>query len=404
MNDFPSILIDKGTHTLKSGVSGDSVPRTIIPSIVGFLKPVYFNERTEYFGEEALTTKGISKIKSIISNGNVTDFYRFDELLSYNFFKILYLAPEEHPLVFSETTGVEAKEREKTTEIVFESFIVPGFYIENDNRSALNASGRVTGTVLNIGEDHSSCTPIFDNQVLSHAATFGSIGGSKINEYLQHLSKVHNNNIVQEDPKTPHIHNEIYRKMKETMCYVSLDYYKEIDKIDSKYYKLPDGKTLSLDKKSILAPEVLFQPKLFDLKDESIDKIIYSTVMKSDSFLEKDLVENIVLNGGSTAFQGIEERLKSYLNFEFSSEVKITLPSQPKYSTWIGLSILSSLSTFRDKWMTKDEYNEFGSMLIETKCPSTFSILQNNYLIFKPDYKKVLNHSNKSGDIFINFT
>ena len=40
-----------------------------------------------------------------------------------------------------------------------------------------------------------------------------------------------------------------------------------------------------------------------------------------------------------------------------------------RYSVWIGGSILASLGTFQQMWMSKAEYQEYGAGLIHTKAP-----------------------------------
>ena len=39
-----------------------------------------------------------------------------------------------------------------------------------------------------------------------------------------------------------------------------------------------------------------------------------------------------------------------------SAKVKIIAPPERKYSAWIGGSILGSLSTFQQMWISKEEY------------------------------------------------
>ena len=52
--------------------------------------------------------------------------------------------------------------REKMTQIMFETFNTPGFYVENDDVLALHASGRTTGIVLSSGENRTSIVPIYE--------------------------------------------------------------------------------------------------------------------------------------------------------------------------------------------------------------------------------------------------
>jgi actin-related protein len=49
-------------------------------------------------------------------------------------------------------------------------------------------------------------------------------------------------------------------------------------------------------------------------------------------------------------------------------KIKIIAPPERKYSVWIGGSILSSLSTFQQMWITKQEYDECGPSIVHRKC------------------------------------
>ena len=49
-------------------------------------------------------------------------------------------------------------------------------------------------------------------------------------------------------------------------------------------------------------------------------------------------------------------------------KVKIIAPPERKYSVWIGGSILASLSTFQQMWVTKQEYDESGLSIVHQKC------------------------------------
>jgi len=49
-------------------------------------------------------------------------------------------------------------------------------------------------------------------------------------------------------------------------------------------------------------------------------------------------------------------------------KVKVVAPTERKYSVWIGGSILASLSTFQQMWVTKEEYSEFGPSVVHRKC------------------------------------
>lgn len=48
--------------------------------------------------------------------------------------------------------------------------------------------------------------------------------------------------------------------------------------------------------------------------------------------------------------------------------LQIIAPPERKYSVWIGGSILASLSTFQQMWITKQEYDEAGPSIVHRKC------------------------------------
>ena len=51
-----------------------------------------------------------------------------------------------------------------------------------------------------------------------------------------------------------------------------------------------------------------------------------------------------------------------------SVRVKVIAPPERKYSVWIGGSILASLSTFQQMWISKQEYDESGPAIVHRKC------------------------------------
>jgi actin-related protein len=49
-------------------------------------------------------------------------------------------------------------------------------------------------------------------------------------------------------------------------------------------------------------------------------------------------------------------------------KIKIVAPPERKHSVWIGGSILASLSTFQQMWISKQEYDESGPAIVHRKC------------------------------------
>ena len=96
----------------------------------------------------------------------------------------------------------------------------------------------------------------------------------------------------------------------------------------------------------------------------------FQSIMKCDVDIRKDLYANVVLSGGTTMFSGIGERMTKELVALAPStmKIKVVAPPERKYSVWIGGSILSSLSTFQQMWISKQEYDESGPTIVHRKC------------------------------------
>jgi centractin len=144
---------------------------------------------------------------------------------------------------------------------------------------------------------------------------------------------------------------DIVRVIKEKTGYVSLNAYKE-DKdstIKPAEFLLPDGRMIKLGQERYRAPELLFHPELCGYEYSSLPQLLTNSIAKTDIDLRPHLYQNIVIAGGSTLFKGFGDRLLQETRKLASrdTKIKIIAPPERKYSTWIGGSILASLSAFK---------------------------------------------------------
>jgi actin-related protein len=117
-------------------------------------------------------------------------------------------------------------------------------------------------------------------------------------------------------------------------------------------------------------PEVLFQPSRLGLESRGIHETAFESVMKCDVDVRRDLFANVVLSGGTTMFPGLPDRVQKEIAALAPSgvRVRVVAPAERKYSVWIGGSILASLSSFQQMWISRQDYDEVGPTIVHRKC------------------------------------
>jgi actin beta/gamma 1 len=138
----------------------------------------------------------------------------------------------------------------------------------------------------------------------------------------------------------------------------------------NKTYCLPDEQTVTIGNERFRVPEALFQPSLLGVEGAGIHEITHNTIMKCEVDVRKKLYGNVILSGGSTMFPGIAERMQKELTALAPStmEVKIFAPPERKYSVWIGGSVLASLVSFQQMWISKEHYDQYGPSVVHRMC------------------------------------
>jgi actin-related protein len=121
-DEVQAIVVDNGSGLIKAGFAGDDEPRTILSNTVCQMR----SSKDAFRVGAAWTDREIQSIRYPIENGIVTNWDDMEKIWHHIFHKELHVSPAEHPVLITEAPFTPKGNREKTVQILFEQFSVPG--------------------------------------------------------------------------------------------------------------------------------------------------------------------------------------------------------------------------------------------------------------------------------------
>nr|KAF6477057.1 actin like 6A [Molossus molossus] len=269
------------------------------------------------------------------------------------------------------------------------------------------ANGRSTGLILDSGATHTTAIPVHDGYVLQQGIVKSPLAGDFITMQCRELFQEMNIELIppymiaSKEPvregspanwkrkeKLPQVtrswHNYmcncVIQDFQASVLQVSDSPYDEqvAAQMPTVHYEFPNGYNCDFGAERLKIPEGLFDPS--NVKGLSgntmlgVSHVVTTSVGMCDIDIRPGLYGSVIVAGGNTLIQSFTDRLNRELSQKTPPSMRLKLIAnnttvERRFSSWIGGSILASLGTFQQMWISKQEYEEGGKQCVERKCP-----------------------------------
>ncbi|BFZ58318.1 Actin-related protein 4 [Savitreella phatthalungensis] len=394
-DEVGALVLDPGSHSTRAGYAGEDTPKCLLPSIHGD------DHGRKHYGESRINVaKPEVELVSYMADGSISDFDAAGEFWHYAFDKHLRATMADHPLMITEPSWSGGEARRKTLEIAFEKLASPASYLLKNAVSSAFAAGKSTALVIDIGHATTSITPVYDGIVLKRGLQKQDFAGAALSAESEKLFAERNISVV------PHFavrrkglpdsgdgavidipdgltqsylryqRMRIIEEFKENVLQVFDGHYNEAlaQQRPARAFELPTGASNEFGPERFRLTERFFTSGP-DGKHMSIQQLAQQAIASTEADIRPQLMQNVIVTGGSSLIPGMEARIQLELANTFSgSKLRLYAPGntiERKCSSWLGGSILSSLGTFHQLWLSKQEYDEAGPdrlAVVEKRC------------------------------------
>lgn len=419
-DEVGALVFDPGHYSLRVGYAGEDSPKAEIPAYVGTspadAAPDAMDTATDgakmkkkyHIDTTSLNfPKQNMEISTYMKDGMIADWEMFEQVLDYSYKKIIQSQSEYHPVLFSEAPWNKKDRREQLCELMFEKYNVPAFFLVKNAVLSAFANGRSTALVVDSGSTHTSAVPVHDGYVIQHAIVKSPLGADfltgQCQQFLQdggleivppymikdkkevgegHKAQYTKKSNLPEVTKSWHDYQvkEVVRDFQHEVLQVHDAPYQEevVGQIPQVNHEFPNGYNNEYGSERFKISEALFEPNFIRGANTGTmlgaGHVVTTSVGMCDVDLRPALYGNVVVTGGNTCLNGFNERLNRDLSIKTPSTMRFKLiaangPQERRYGSWIGGSILASLGSFQQMWVSKQEYEEGGKSQVDRKCP-----------------------------------
>lgn len=423
-DEVGGIVFDIGAHSVRAGYAGEDCPKYDVPTFVGTLDEGTKDEimQTDVPSEEKpklpekkyfIDTNSIHlpkenmEIINPVKDGMIEDWDTFEKILDYIYAKDIKSESSLHPVLMSEASWNVRPKREKLTELMFEKYNIPAFFLCKNAVLTAFANGRSTGLVIDSGATQTSAVPVHDGYVLQQAIVKSPLAGDFITAQCRQMFEEKNveiappyviatkevskeggpaiftkKNNLPSVGKSFHRHmvNETIQDFQASVLQVSDGPYDEsaLESIPGVVYEFPNGYNDIFGVERFKICEGLFDPSNVKGIEGStaigVTQVVTTSVGMTDIDIRAGLFGSVIVTGGNTLLQGFIDRLNRELLSKTPPSMRLKLisnntPMERRFNPWIGGSILASLGSFQQMWISKQEYEDQGKGSVERKCP-----------------------------------
>ncbi|XP_074659955.1 actin-like protein 6B [Tubulanus polymorphus] len=419
-DEVGALVFDIGSSSVRIGYAGEDSPKAECPSMIGLIEEVVDKidsmdtdqkpAENRYFIDTvnvSVPRKGM-EMTSWLKDGMIDNWDLFEKVMDYTYAKHIRSESQLHPVLMSEPAWNAKQRREKLTEVMFEKYNIPAFFLCKNAVLSAFANGRSSGLVIDSGATHTTAVPVYDGYVLAHAIVKSPLAGDFISmeckkyivdelktEVVPTYQIASKEQVGENEPanwkkkeKIPEVtksfHNfkvkEVLQDYAASVLQVLDEPYEQetVEQMPGIHYEFPNGYHNEFTTERFRIPEGLFDPSMIkDVQGNSmlgIGHVVTTSVGMCDIDIRPSLYSSVIVTGGNSLINGFTERLNRDLSSKTppSMRLKLISPSssaERRFSSWIGGSILASLGSFQQMWISKQEYEESGKSVVDRKCP-----------------------------------